>query len=83
MFKVKISDASNNLCTISNLRVEIKDINSLAPQPLLAKKLLDESVANGLQSPQNCIEKQVNTNNYNFIANVNTPWFESWRECFI
>ena len=82
--EIKISDASNNLCTIGNLRVEIKDINAMPPQPHLAKKLLDESVSNGLQnSPQNFIEKQINANNYNFVANVNTPWFESWRECFI
>jgi len=81
--EIKVSDPSNNLCTISNLRVEIKDINSLPPQPLLTKKLLDETVSQGLLSPQSFIEKQINLINYNFVANINTPWFESWRECFI
>ena len=69
MNKVKISDPSNNLCTISNLRVEIKDINSTPPPPMLAKKLLDDAVSSGLSAPQNFIEKQINLNSYNFVAN--------------
>jgi hypothetical protein len=68
-FTVKISDPSNNLCTISNLRVEIKDINSIPPQPVLAKKLLDDAVSSGLSAAQHIIEKQILLNNYNFVAN--------------
>jgi hypothetical protein len=64
-----MSDPSNNLCTISNLRVEIKDINFVPPQSLMAKKLLDEAVTSGLISLQNCVEKSINLNNYNFVAN--------------
>lgn len=66
---VKISDPSNNLITISNLRVEIKDINAMPPSPLITKKLLDESVSNGLSSPQYFIEKPISLNSYNFVAN--------------
>jgi hypothetical protein len=51
------------------LRVEIKDINSTPPPPMLAKKLLDDAVSSGLSAPQNFIEKQINLNSYNFVAN--------------
>lgn len=41
----------------------------MAPQPLVAKKILDDAVLNGLLTTQNVIEKQVTSNNYNFTAN--------------
>ena len=65
---MKISDPSNNLTTIKNLRVEIKDINLMPIQPLIAKKLLDDSVSSVISS-QNVIEKHINNGNYNFVAN--------------
>lgn len=69
-FKVKISDPSNNLVTISNLRVEIKDINVIPLQPVISKKILDEAVSNSfIMSAQNYVEKHVNNNNYSFVAN--------------
>ena len=36
---------------------------------MLTKKLLDETVSQGLLSPQSFIEKQINLINYNFVAN--------------
>lgn len=66
--KVKITDVSNNVFTISNLRVEIKDINHIPAPPLTLKKILDDAVLNGLTSAQN-IEKQVQNTNYDFTAN--------------
>ncbi len=81
--EIKITDPSNNLYKIPNLRVEIKDINTQPPLPQLAKKLLDDSVTNSLHSAHTSIDKQINLNSYKFVANINTPWFEAWRECFI
>ena len=67
-FQVKISDPSNNFFTIKNLRVEIKDINMMPLQPLLTKKILDDSVSS-FSSNQNVIEKYINNGIYSFVTN--------------
>ena len=83
--EIKISDPSNNVTTIPNLRIEIKDINSIEPQPQIAKKVLDDLVSSNsnLDANKQHVHRQIVLNSYNFIADLNTPWFESWRDCFI
>lgn len=71
--EIKITDPSNNLNTITNLRVEIRDINTLPVAPHIARKLLDDSVTNSLSS--NFIDKQISLNHYNFIANGKLFYF--------
>ena len=43
-----VRDPSNVAHTVRNLRLNMKDINSGPPQPTLARKLLNEAVANAL-----------------------------------
>jgi hypothetical protein len=49
-------------------------------QPVIVKRLLDDSV---LINSHNVIERHVHAGNYDFVTNVNTPWFESYRDVFI
>jgi hypothetical protein len=101
-FKVSYRDPSNNLITLKNLRLEIKDFNSLPPQNTLGKKLLNDSVSSTITNGIANNEREIDTEQYQlhirskkqncfcfqkiFILNFyldTTPWFDSWRDCFL
>ena len=84
---------------LKNLRLEIKDFNSLPPQNTLARKLLSDSVSNALNNGNTNQERDINTEQYDLhirsneqtMANLfdsevhlgTTPWFDAWRDCFL
>lgn len=57
--------------TITNMRVEIKDINHIPAPVTTFKKILDDAVLNGLSSAQTPLDRLVQTNNYELTANRN------------
>jgi trafficking protein particle complex subunit 8 len=80
----KIFDPTNILFNISNLRIEVKDINTQTPAQLIANRLLNEAVTQQVSTHNNGLnEKQILLNDYKFKAYLNTPWYESWRDCFL
>ncbi|UJR31903.1 hypothetical protein I4U23_019377 [Adineta vaga] len=81
--EVSYRDPSNNLITLKNLRLEIKDFNSLPPQNTLAKKLLNDSVSSALNSSIANNEREIHTEQYDLNIKNTTPWFDAWRDCFL
>lgn len=61
---VNYRDPTNNLIILKNLRLEIKDFNSQPPQNTLAKKLLNDSVANALTNGNVNQERAIDTEQY-------------------
>lgn len=57
-------DPSNITIVLKNLRLEIKDFNSLPPQNTLARKLLNDSVSNALNHANTNQEREINTEQY-------------------
>ncbi len=57
-------DPSNNLIVLKNLRLEIKDFNSLPPQNTLAKKLLNDSVSSAITNAIANNEREIDTEQY-------------------
>ncbi len=64
MFQVNYRDPSNNLIVLKNLRLEIKDFNSLPPQNTLAKKLLNDSVSSAITNAIANNEREIDTEQY-------------------
>jgi len=64
IFKVSYRDPSNNLITLKNLRLDIKDFNSLPPQNTLAKKLLNDSVSSAITNAISNNEREIDTEQY-------------------
>ncbi len=64
VFKVSYRDPLNNLITLKNLRLEIKDFNSIPPQNTLAKKLLNDSVSTVLTNGIANNEREIDTEQY-------------------
>ncbi|CAF3826427.1 unnamed protein product [Rotaria sp. Silwood1] len=81
--EVAYRDPSNNLIILKNLRLEIKDYNSLPPQNTLAKKLLNDAVFNVLTNGSINNEHEIDTEQYQLQIKNTTPWFDSWRDCFL
>ncbi|CAF3933295.1 unnamed protein product [Adineta steineri] len=81
--EVSYRDPSNNLITLKNLRLEIKDFNSLPPQNTLAKKLLNDSVSSALNNGIVNNEHEISTEQYELRIRNTTPWFDAWRDCFL
>jgi hypothetical protein len=61
---VNYRDPSNNLIVLKNLRLEIKDFNSLPPQNTLAKKLLNDSVSSATTNSIASNEREIETEQY-------------------
>jgi hypothetical protein len=61
---VNYRDPSNNLIVLKNLRLEIKDFNSLPPQNTLAKKLLNDSVSSAITNAIANNEREIDTEQY-------------------
>ncbi|CAF0878505.1 unnamed protein product [Adineta ricciae] len=81
--EVSYRDPSNNLITLKNLRLEIKDFNALPPQNTLAKKLLNDSVSNALNIGLANNDREIHTEQYHLHVKNTTPWFDAWRDCFL
>jgi hypothetical protein len=52
------------LITLKNLRLEIRDFNSLPPQNTLAKKLLNDSVSSAITNGVTNNEREIKTEQY-------------------
>ena len=61
---VSYRDPSNNLITLKNFRLQIKDFNSLPPQNTLGKKLLNDSVSRALSNGASINEREIITEQY-------------------
>ncbi|CAF4134837.1 unnamed protein product [Rotaria socialis] len=81
--EVGYRDPSNNLIVLKNLRLEIKDFNSLPPQNTLAKKILNDSVSNALNNVTTNNEREIHSEQYQLHIKNTTPWFDAWRDCFL
>ncbi|CAF0821694.1 unnamed protein product [Rotaria sordida] len=81
--EVGYRDPSNTLIVLKNLRLEIKDYNSLPPQNTLAKKLLNDCVFNALTNGSTSNEREIDTEQYQLHIQNTTPWFDAWRDCFL
>ncbi len=75
IFKVSYRDPSNNLITLKNLRLDIKDFNSLPPQNTLAKKLLNDSVSSAVNNGISNNEREINTEQYQLHIRSNIKFF--------
>ncbi|ELT91258.1 hypothetical protein CAPTEDRAFT_79642, partial [Capitella teleta] len=91
--EVHIRDPGNISHTVRNLRVIVQDMNSLPPQPTLAKKQLNDVVANSLPAGSTTAAGQdtgipgvsnvVSVGNYDLQLSTSTPWYEAYREKFL
>ncbi|XP_014675931.1 PREDICTED: trafficking protein particle complex subunit 8-like [Priapulus caudatus] len=79
--EVHIRDPSNLSHAIHNLKVIMKEFDSLPPQPLLAKKMLSEVVSSCQPTPGDT--SAVMTGEYNLHIATSTPWYEQYREDFL
>jgi hypothetical protein len=75
VFKVSYRDPLNNLITLKNLRLDIKDFNSLPPQNTLAKKLLNDSVSSAVNNGISNNEREINTEQYQLHIRSNIKFF--------
>jgi acyl-CoA thioesterase len=80
---VNYRDPTNNPITLKNLRLEIKDFNSLPPQNTLAKKLLNDSVVNALTNGNANQERAIDTEQYQLhIRSKRSPSNDIAFHCF-
>ena len=63
---VKISDPSNNICNVSGLKIDFKDINSKPPETTTMKKLFNEAI---LREYDQIADKSISFNNVNYSVN--------------
>lgn len=81
--EVSYHDPTNNSITLKNFRLDIKDFNSIPTPNTQAKKFLDDAVpcttTNGLPNSDTVID----TEQYQLRIRSTTPWFDSWRDCFL
>lgn len=73
-------DSTGTSVSIKGLRLNICDINWRPPQTILARKMMNEAVTNGVSDKMKFI-----TIGGNIELEVPTaePWFENWRETFL
>lgn len=72
-------DPQGNTVTIRNLRLSIQDVNAHPPEPILARKMLNEAVSTSMCEHTTVIH----TGTVDLDIPISVPWFEAWREMFL
>ncbi|XP_063990876.1 trafficking protein particle complex subunit 8 [Diachasmimorpha longicaudata] len=74
-----IKDPQGTIVPVRNLHLSIQDIYSQPPDPIVARKLLNDSV-----TTEQCERSTtVKFSNINLDIPVSVPWYESWRDMFL
>ncbi|XP_026473845.1 trafficking protein particle complex subunit 8 isoform X2 [Ctenocephalides felis] len=71
-------DPSGNKVIVKNLKVNVQDVNARPPQPTLARKMLNDSVASGTCDRTSTIH----LGELDLVLPSSLPWYESWRDMF-
>ncbi|XP_063239297.1 trafficking protein particle complex subunit 8 [Bacillus rossius redtenbacheri] len=75
-----IRDPSGTPVQVKNLRISMQDVNARPPEPLLARKFLNESVSHSYSEKTTSFQIGANEN---IDIPSSVPWFDAWRETFL
>ncbi|KAK3085582.1 hypothetical protein FSP39_005648 [Pinctada imbricata] len=79
-----IRDPHNATHTIRNLKISMRDMSSHLPQQAMARKMMNDVVANSQpQLLEGGRGNVVTIGDYDLQLTSSTPWFEAYRETFL
>ncbi|NXS34376.1 TPPC8 protein, partial [Pomatostomus ruficeps] len=81
-FLVHMRDPNNQLHIIKNLKIAVNNIITHPPQPGAIRKLLHDVVSVS-QPAEGLVANVITAGDYDLNISATTPWFESYRECFL